>query len=342
MNTDFDVIVIGSGAGGLAAAVALAGAGQRVLVCEQHDVPGGWCHSFTLEGHTFSPGVHYVGELEPGQALRRMYEGLGVSRDLAFCELNPEGLDHVVVGDARFDIPKGRERYLQRLKQRFPAEAPGVDRFFAVVQGLAADLRRVARLRGPLDLARLPQVAPTLMRWGWRTGGDLIARHVGDPLLRAILGSQSGDHGLPPSRVPAVVHASIVHHYLDGGYYPLGGGFAIPRAFVRALKRAGGTIRLRTAVERILLEGRRAVGVRLAGGEELRADVVISNADPEMTFRRLIGREHLPWRLRWRLGRVRYSCSALSLFLATGMDLGAAGLDSGNTWYYEHADLDAI
>ena len=88
---DYDVIVIGSGAGGLTAALALAQAGRKVLVLEQHDRPGGWTHSFTLGNYRFSPGVHYIGDLQEGGGLRNIYDGLGVSQDLAFCELNPDG-----------------------------------------------------------------------------------------------------------------------------------------------------------------------------------------------------------------------------------------------------------
>ena len=82
----FDAIIIGSGAGGLASAICLARAGQKVLVLEQHDVPGGWCHSFQLQGQRFSPGVHYIGLVDDGQSTNELYKGLGAANDLVFLE----------------------------------------------------------------------------------------------------------------------------------------------------------------------------------------------------------------------------------------------------------------
>jgi len=347
-STDYDSIIIGSGAGGLAAAVALANAGQKVLVLEQHYVAGGWCHSFTLQGYRFSPGVHYIGGLQPGGSMRFLYRGLGVSGDLAFCELNPDGFDHVRVGDPQsegqqtFDIPKGREVYIDRLKTRFPADARGIDSLFAVLKKIVEQIPVASNVKGPLDMLTLPFRAPDLMRWAYGNMQALVNSHVSDPFLKAILVAQTGDHGVPPSLVSPVMHGSVMDHYYGGGYYPMGGGFAIPRAFVRALKRKGGQLRLSTHVERILIEDGRAIGVRLAGGEEIRATNVISNADPEVTFGRLVGRDHLSGGLRRRLGKVTYSTSALSLFFAVDMDLKAAGLDSGNVWYSAHTDIDRI
>lgn len=339
--TDFDVIVIGSGAGGLAAAVAMAKAGQRVAVFEQHYLPGGWCHSFQLDRYKFSPGVHYVGQLQEGGLLRKIYEGLGLGQDLSFYELNPKGFDHIYIGDECTDIPKGKEAFAELLAAKFPQEARGIRGYLETVDSLNKQLSDLTNMK-LTDLPFLPWKARSVLRWGWQTGEAMINHFVENPSLRGILAGQSGDHGLPPSQVSAAMHAAITAHYFEGGWYPKGGGTSLPRAHIRALKKHGGELHVRTGVAEIVIERGRATGVRLQNGRSVTAKTIISNADPAMTFGRLVDERHQSSRLKRKLSRTQYSVSALSLFMAAKFDARALGLDSGNYWLYSHNDVDKI
>ena len=181
-----------------------------------------------------------------------IYDGLGVSQDLTFCELNPDGYDHIVVGDKRVDFPKGRENLTERLKSHFPHEAKGIDSYFATLTYTIDSFKRLGVLSNPTKSA---VGAMSVFKWMRATDADLINTHVSDPVLRGVLAGQAGDHGLPPSRVSALMHASITHYYLNGGYYLLGGAFTLPRAFVKAWKCSSGASTLSHGVAGVTQSG---------------------------------------------------------------------------------------
>ena len=119
---ELDTIIIGSGAGGLSAAICLSRAGQQVLVLEQHDVPGGWCHSFYLNGFRFTPGLHYIGLLDKGESTHELYEGLGIANDLVFFRMNPAAYEHCWIGDERINMPADFDKLYESIGNNYKYE----------------------------------------------------------------------------------------------------------------------------------------------------------------------------------------------------------------------------
>ncbi|GEM_PF-111850 len=338
---DVDTVVIGSGMGGLTAAVALAQAGQKVLVLEQHYAPGGWTHSFALDGFRFSPGVHYLGQLQEGGHMRATFEGLGLGEFLSFFEINPDGYDHVRAGDITFDFCAGKDALLERFCSRFPNERKGITEYLTLAKTIRDELGELANTRGFIQTLTVPYRTRHMGRYGMYSLSRILNDRIKDPTVRGLLSVQCGDHGLPPSRAPFAMHATVALHYLEGAWYPKGGGSALPKAFTRALTRAGSAIKLEARVEKIIIENKRAIGVKLADGTEIRCNHVVSNADPSITYGRLMDPEDVPGGITKKIAKTKWSTTAVSLFFAVEADVKALGLDSGNYWLCPGLDADA-
>lgn len=343
MSTEqFDAIIIGSGAGGLASAICLAKAGQKVLVLEQHYVPGGWCHSFHLKGQRFSPGVHYIGLMDEGESTSNLYKALGIANELVFFRMNREGYEHCWIGEKKIDMPAGVEALYESLSQHFPKERKNLKKYLSLVGKVSKQIQLIPKMEGFLDHLTIAFRTKDMGRYGLFSLKRVINWYIKDPLLKSVLNIQCGDHGLPPYKASFPVHCVVMDHYLRGAFYPMGGGAGIVKAMTNSLKKHGGEIRVKQSVKKIIIEKKTACGVELEDGRRLFAKNIISNADPSNTYLKLVGREHLSAGLVKRLSKTKYSVTSLILFLTLDMDVKKAGVDSGNIWSLRHEDIDAL
>jgi all-trans-retinol 13,14-reductase len=343
----WDVIVIGSGIAGLASAASLARRGRRVLVLEQHSVPGGQTQVFQRERWTFATGVHYIGGVGPQPGAEgqfgRLLHWLGDGA-LSFAPLaNP--YDVVRLPGFEFGIPNPESAFREALAARFPGERVAIDRWFEACE----EARRAA-----FTLMALHAMPPVLAfglrllrgaharRWAAHTVADELAR-VADPQLRAVLGARWGDYGAPPTTAPLVEHAMVLGSYNAGAYYPVGGPGRFAQVLRVPVEQAGGELRTGAEVERILVENGRVAGVvvRQGGRETVEtAGDVISAMGVRPTLRCLDPDVGGPW--RERIGRHEPGLSYVALYVGLDGDIAAAGATSANTWWYGSEDIGRV
>ena len=336
----YDILVIGSGIGGLTAALTAANAGLSVLVLEAGKQFGGYTNPFKRGKYSFDPGLHYIGECGPGQQLTRILEKLGLADEIAFRELSPDGFDRLVFPGYEVTMPRGAARYHERLERDFPSERDGLAKFFALLESFRDAIKAMTAIRGPRSLLGVAPHAPFLVRYGRATFSEMVSPLIKEPLLRAVLSAQGGDYGLPPGRASAMIGLGVLDHYLGGAYFPRGGSRAIRDGFVKAIDAKGGVMLRNHAVERVVVSGGRVTGVRCANGEAFEARTIISNADATVTYQKLIGEAHLPFLLRRKTKAMRPSLASLCLFLGTSIDVAAAGMTDANIWHYSSVDID--
>jgi all-trans-retinol 13,14-reductase len=337
----WDVIVIGSGIGGLSCAAFLSRLGRRVCVLEQHYTAGGFTHSYEREGFEWDVGVHYIGEThKPWSQLRRLFDVV-TDGQLQWAPMDP-CYDRIIVGERSYDLVAPKERFAAELKQRFPAEADAIDAYVELVYKCARSVQRYflgtalppALARGWAAVREAVTPRENLM-----TTRQVLESLTQDQELIAVLTGQWGDYGLPPARASFMMHASLAKHYFAGGNVPVGGSWKIAATILPVIRAAGGEVYTYARVKQILVEDGRAAGVVMDNGDELRAPKVMSAVGARQTFESLLPeaerrRHDYPEKLR----SVRPSAATMTLFLGFKGSAAELGLPKTNLWIYPSAD----
>ena len=309
-------LIIGSGFGGLAAAVRLAARGYRVTVLEQLDAPGGRAYVHHREGHVFDAGptivtVPFLFEELWALAGRHMADDIDLRPLEPFYRIRFDDGDH-------FDYSGDPDRMRAEVRRISPSDAAGFERFMAEAERCYQLGFEALGDKAFDSVGDLIKAAPTIVRMrGWRSLHTMVAAHLKHPKLRTAMSLQSLLIGGNPFSVTCVYSLINALERRWGVHWAMGGTGSLVRGLVSLLQDLGGQLRLGAQVRRIEVEGGRATGVTLANGERLAADIVVSNGDTAWTYKNLIDAQH---RRHWtdrRIERGRYSMGLFVWYFGT-------------------------
>ncbi|MES1162501.1 MAG: phytoene desaturase, partial [Rhizobacter sp.] len=309
-------IVIGSGFGGLAAAVRLGARGYRVTVLEKLDAPGGRACVHRQDGFTFDAGPTVITAPFMFEELWALC-GRRMADDIDLRPVAPYYRIRFDDGEC-FDYSGDAAAMRAEVARLAPGDVAGYERFLKASEAIFK-VGFEELCDKPFDSwTDMAKVLPALLKLeGYRTVWTLACKHVKNARLRVVLTFQSLLVGGNPFSTTSVYCLIAFLERRWGVHFPMGGTGSLVTGLVSLIEGQGGAVRCNRGVARIMVKHGAASGVRLENGETIAADVVVSNADSAWTYKHLVPAEH---RHRWtdaRIERARYSMSLFVWYFGT-------------------------
>ncbi|MDR1524792.1 MAG: NAD(P)/FAD-dependent oxidoreductase, partial [Tannerella sp.] len=273
----YDVVIIGSGLGGLQCGYILSKHGLNVCVLEKNTAPGGCIQTFRRGKHLFDTGFHYVGGLDAGQPLHTLFRYFNLM-DLPWCRMDENGFDEVVLNGKSYMFANGYERFAATLSEQFPHQRENLKRYAAFLRNVSGNIfdsfvkRREEELYGTSLFAQ--------------SAYDYLTSTIDDPLLRNVLSGTSLKMELDPRTLPLYVFAQINSSFIQSAWRLRGGGSQIAGSLAGSIEKNGGTVRLNARVTRLTEERGRIVAAEINGNsaERIEATHFISGIHPAATL----------------------------------------------------------
>ncbi|HEU4327907.1 MAG TPA: phytoene desaturase family protein [Roseiflexaceae bacterium] len=321
-------IIVGGGLGGLAAAIHLAAAGQRVTLLEKNERLGGKAGLVSAAGYRFDTGPSLM---TMPWILRGLYQAAGarLEDDLTLVPLESTCRYRWADGTC-FEAYQILPLLMQEIARLEPRDVDGFLRFLAYTRRIYEAVAEPFLLNpfdGLRDLVNLRLLSDSWKIDSLRTVDAAVRSFFRSPYLRQVFNRYATYNGSSPYRAPATFNIIPYVEFVEGGWYVRGGMYELVRALERLARRVGVDIHTGAEVEQIELAGGAARGVRLVGGERLAAGAVVVNADPRYAYARLLP----PGAAAGRIGRLEPSCSGFVLLL--GVDRRYDSLGHHNIFF---------
>lgn len=270
----YDIIIIGSGLGGLQCGYILAKHGRKVLILERQQQPGGCMQSYKRKGQQLDTGMHYVGGLGVGDCLYSSFKYLGLM-DLPWQHLDPTGFDRVTIGGRDFRYAEGHEAFVETLAKDFPHQRKGLQRYASTMNEVGSHLFDSIKPRNEVDFF-------TTSLFG-QSAYEYLKDCFTDDLLMNVLCGSSLKMELNKETLPLYNFAQANNSFVQGSYRLIGDGNMIVDHLIRDIESMGGEVICNAGVEELIERDGQIVAARCENGETYEGDIFISDAHPAVT-----------------------------------------------------------
>jgi phytoene dehydrogenase-like protein len=271
-----NIVIIGSGIGGLSAGILLSLLNFQVTIVEKNPLPGGLMRSYRRAGIDCSVGVHYVGALGEDEPLGKMFHALGIPVDKLFVRMGQDGvIDRYIFDDFTFDLPVGIDAFEANLLSSFPGDAVAIDL-------IMKNLREIARrMREPSFLVNQGDPFQNIDYYFNPMGEYLQKLGVSDGLRDVLAVPSHSVIGVPPNECPVIFHHMVLASYLFSSWRLKESGSKMADVFVKRFQDLGGKLILNDGAGKILLTSAKVTGLRLQSGKYLSADAIVAAIHPK-------------------------------------------------------------
>ena len=324
----YDVIIIGSGLGGLECGHILAKKGMSVLILERQMQPGGCMQSYKRKGVAFDTGMHYVGGLGEGDCLYAPFKNLGLM-DLPWQRLDPEGFDRVTIGDRTFSYAEGHEAFVETLAQDFPHQKEALKKYCGVMNDVGSHLYDALQPRDEVDFFTTSLFSTSAYGFLNDTFSDQL-------LLNALCGS-SLKMELCKEKLPLYTFAQGNNSFIQSSWRLKGDGDLIVNKLMTDIRSMGGEIICNAEVEELIEKDGQLVAARCANGETYEANLFISNAHPAVTCSLVKESSKMKKVYKKRIGNLENTYGMFTLSLALKPE--TLKYFNFNQYIYKEADV---
>jgi phytoene dehydrogenase-like protein len=285
LNKKYDILVIGSGLGGLVSALILAKEGLKVCVLEKNNQYGGNLQTFSREKLIFDTGVHYLGGLSKGQNLHHFFSYLEIMDDLELHQMNEDGYDKISFGEENDEYPhaQGYENFIEQLAAYFPNEKQNLESYCEEIQYVCAQFPRY-------QVIGKDSYNEEILHLNTKRFIESVTQ---DKKLQAVLLGSNFLYGGDSENIPFYVHALTVNSYIQSAYKCVKGGSQITKLLIKKLRQYGAEVHKHSEVSGFIFDEAGVLSsVTTKSGKEYAAKKFISNIEIR-SFIKLIGEEKL-------------------------------------------------